>query len=196
MRSSAGAAVFFSERDRRRHERELGGPTRFAASDRRFGPRRGWRDDASLPADPDELESVLRKKAESENPPPEDRYTLEGEMLAKISSLLYGPTSSPALRAALYRVMARIEGVELVGEVADPLGRPGIALSRPGGYGNDPTTEVRLIVDPRSAEVLAEQTILVAPVDWVDAEPPVVFSEIVFLETAWVGSAAEAAGRR
>jgi hypothetical protein len=62
---------------------------------------------------------ALRRRTAIEDP--EDGYTLAGEMLEEISSLPYLPPASPELRAALYRVMPRIEGVELLGERSDPL---------------------------------------------------------------------------
>jgi hypothetical protein len=106
---------------------------------------------------------------------PEDGYTLAGEMLEEISSLLYLPPASPELRAALYRVMTRIEGVELLGERSDPLGRRGITFARAGGYGKETSTRVLLILDPQTSQVLAQETELVRPAaDWVDADSPVV----------------------
>jgi hypothetical protein len=186
IRSGAGEPIFFSERDRRLFQSDHRGLKEFPVSDERFGPRAHFAFDADLPTDPDELEAALRRNAQIENPPPEDGYTLAGEMLEKISSLLYLPAASPELRAALYRVMTRIEGVELLGERSDSLGRRGIAFARAGGYGKDTTTRVLLIVDPQTSQVLAQETELVRRVDWVDADPPVVLSSITFLETGWV----------
>jgi hypothetical protein len=68
---------------------------------------------------------------------PEDGSTLAGEMLEEISSHLYVPPATRGLRAALYRVMTRIDGVELLGERSDPLGRRGITFARAGGYGKE-----------------------------------------------------------
>lgn len=150
------------------------------------GPRAHHAFDANLPTDPDELEAALRRNAELENPPPEDGYTLAGEMLERISLLLYMPAASPELRAALCQLMTRIQGVELLGERSDPLGRRGVAFARAGGYGKDTSTRVLLIVDPQTSHVLAHETELVRPADWVDADPPVVLSSIAYLETGWV----------
>lgn len=195
IRSSAGEPIFFSERDRRLFQKDDPGMTDFPPSDQRFGPRQHYALDASLPTDPDELETALRMRAASENPPPEDGYAIEGEMLEEISSLLYLPAASPELRAALYRVMARIEGVTLAGERTDPLGRGGIAFARAGGYGSDTTTRVVLIVDPESSQLLAQQTELLRPVDWVDANPPVVLDSISYVETARVDALGERPAR-
>lgn len=186
IRESAGEPIFFSERDRKLFQNDYPSVNEFGASDERFGPRPSNALDASLPTDPDELEAALRARAESENPPPEDGYTLEGEILERISSLLYLPSASPKLRAALYRVMTRIEGVDLVGERIDPLGRRGIAFARAGGYGRDTATRVVLIVDPKTSQLLAQQTDLVRSVEWVDAKPPAVLGSIAYVETAWV----------
>lgn len=185
IRASVGEPIFFSERDRGLFENDHRGLKQFPASDERFGPRAHLAYDANLPTDPDELEAALRRSAEVENPPPEDGYRLAGEMLEKISSLLYLPAASPELRAALYQVMTRIQGVELLGERNDPLGRRGIAFARAGGYGKDTSTRVLLIVDPQTSQVLAQETELVRPVDWVDTDPPVLLSSIAYLETGW-----------
>lgn len=195
IRESAGEPIFFSERDRKLFGKDFPGLKAFPPSDQRFGPRPHYALDASLPTGPDELEAALRARAESENPPPEDGYTLEGEMLEEISSLLYLPAASPELRAALFRVMTRIEGVDLVGERADPLGRRGVAFARAGGYGKDTATRVVLIIDPTTSQLLAQQTELVRPVEWVDADPPLVLGSIAYVETGWVDALGERPAR-
>lgn len=184
---TAGAPIFFDERDRARWTATGGWTAKRAPTDRRFGPRPFWAEETRLPTDPDRLLEVLREKAESENPPPEDGYSIEGEMLEEISSLLHSPAASPALRAALYRVMAKIDGVELVGDVTDPAGRAGVALSGPAFYGRDFARRL-LIIDPHTSSVLAEQTILEKPIEEVNAQPPVLIGQIVYVDSAWVDS--------
>lgn len=109
-----------------------------------------------LPTDPDRLERLIRAYAEKKDPP------VEAAMFNEISGLLHSPFASGKLRAALYRVLTGIEGVELVGQRRDADGRVGTAISAPAGYGgpNDRTpdpqvstlnTQLRryLIIDPR-----------------------------------------------
>jgi hypothetical protein len=115
---------------------------------------------------------------------------LTGETRGLISSYLHSPAASAELRAALYRVLARQDGVELVGEVTDPEGRVGVGLEFQAGWGGGPTKQ-RLIVDPASGEILADQTIVLQRVEWIDAAPGDVIGEIVYLEQGWVDSPEE-----
>jgi hypothetical protein len=70
-------------------------------------------------------------------------------------TLLDGPIT-PTTRAALYQVLAEQPGITSLGEVNDPLGRTGVALThtlRSVGW----KAEFRLIVDDDSAALLAYQ---------------------------------------
>ncbi len=196
IRETSGAPIFLSGKDRARWTSDGGRTEPRPVSDQRFGPRDHFRDDANLPSDPDALEAALRAEAATENPPPEDGYTVAGEMLQKIGDLLYSPATSLELRAALYRVMARLEGVELVGPVTDPAGRRGIALSGPAFYDDGEKARRLLIIDPETSQVLAEQTVLRQRVEWIDADPPLVIAELVFLASGWVDSIDERPSQR
>lgn len=66
------------------------------------------------------------------------------------------PTPAP-LRAALYRALALVPGIELVGAITDSLGRPGEAVAF-----TDHGVEDELIFDPRTATMLEERTIAAA----------------------------------
>ncbi|HVX20518.1 MAG TPA: hypothetical protein VHB02_04155 [Acidimicrobiales bacterium] len=98
-------------------------------------------------------------------------------------ALLEGPAvgSSPALRSALFHVLASLPGVRAVGTVTDPAGRKGTELelvthptigpvvvqcpapsggglfmvAEPFGNNGAATVDYRLVVDPRSTTVLA-----------------------------------------
>jgi hypothetical protein len=109
------------------------------------------------------------------------------------------PYASAELRAAAYRVLARIDGVELGGRRRDAAGRLGTAISAPAGYGgpnrntadpadSTPNTEEsrRLIIDPRTGNVLAEETVLTKRVAWIDGDPGDVTGSITILEQGWV----------
>ncbi|MEJ7567705.1 MAG: CU044_5270 family protein [Gaiellaceae bacterium] len=188
IRETPAKPVFLSEADRERWTQTGGWLDARAPTDQRSGARDNFRAARNLPTEPDELEATLRAKAERENPTPEDGYTVTGELLEQIRSLLHSPAASSELRAALYRVMGRLDGVELVGSVTDPIGRQGVAISGPAFYGDGDTARRQLIFDPKTSAVLADQTILQKPVDWIHATPPLVIEEIVYVDSGWVNS--------
>jgi len=132
---------------------------------------------AALPTDPDRLEDIVRAYAKTKDPP------LASMMFDQLTELASEPWASPALRAAAYRVLARIEGVQLAGKMRDPLGRRGVALLAPVGYTDQIRT--RLIIDPRRGDVLATETLLVHRVGWIDAAPGAVIGEVVYVRSGW-----------
>ncbi|MBA3365250.1 MAG: hypothetical protein H0U03_05620 [Actinobacteria bacterium] len=46
----------------------------------------------------------------------------------------------------------------------------------------------RLIIEPKTGNVLAEETVLVKRVDWIDGKPGDVTGSITILEQGWVDS--------
>lgn len=93
----------------------------------------------------------------------------------------------PAVRAGLYRAMATLPGVQLVGPTRDERQRPGIAVGyRDGGYRRD------LIIDTRSAEMLAERSVLVDPAITGDDVPRgTITSSTTYLRRAAVDTTAD-----
>lgn len=171
------------ERDRARWEAagrpDLGGGE---TTDETFGPGGlHYEDLASLPTDPDELSQVIRARAEQTDVP------VEAEMLVIVGDLLRETAAPPDLRGALYRVAARIPGVELVGEVTDPAGRRGVAVAVTSDY-SGARTRKELIFDPETSDLLAEQEVLLERVQWLDADPPAVIGYAVYLESGTVDS--------
>jgi hypothetical protein len=78
-----------------------------------------------LPADADELLSTFREAhGESSASVPQEAKPFE-----YAASVLLSTGTRPELRAALYELVARIDGVEHHGQVRDPLGRTGTAVS-------------------------------------------------------------------
>jgi hypothetical protein len=132
----------------------------------------------ALPTDTDRLEGLLRAYALTKDPP------LESMMFNQLEDLLTNPFDSAALRAAAYRVLARMSGVQLRGPVRDPAGRKGIAIDFPAGYVAGERN--RLIFDPRTGDVLTVQTLLDQPNDEVAGEPGTVIAEVVYLSSGWV----------
>jgi hypothetical protein len=106
-----------------------------------------------LPTDPAALFAELKSKAAGHG------TSLYNEMFVLVGDDLRETATSPAQRGALYDVAARIPGVELVGNVTDSTGRPGVAVAM-----TDETTHIRqvLIFDPNTSQLLAEEQRVVA----------------------------------
>ncbi|HEV3478677.1 MAG TPA: CU044_5270 family protein [Gaiellaceae bacterium] len=145
--TSTGEAKFLSERDRRRwiaagrpNLRE-GGAGRIA-----LGPQQP----SDLPTDVDALFARLENEARGHS---------EGthrQMFTRLGDYLRETNISPAQRAALDEVAARIPGVELVGPLRDSVGRRGVAVAM-----DHPSDGLRhtLVVDPKTGTLLAEQRV-------------------------------------
>ena len=78
------------------------------------------------------------------------------EMFTLIGDSLRETNASPAQRAALYAVAAKLPGVDLVGPVRDSTGRSGIAVAM-----SDLENRVRqmLVFDPDTADLLEEREV-------------------------------------
>lgn len=155
---------------RRGRVRTVSGKPRFVSADQRAGwvaagspplPRPGEVEDstvsgasildaAELPTDP----LILRRMIEAreirgvEGPPGEaETFTLIGDMLRQS----YLPA---AVRAAIYQLTAELPGVELLGAVDDPIGRPGTGIAY-----TDARRGIRheLVFDPETSVLLGEQ---------------------------------------
>ena len=149
VRVRTGRAEFVSERDRQTWI-ELGRPNLGdrGGDDMRVPPARPL----DLPADPDALWDRLERDAQhGGSSVPDQMFTLVGDSLRETSA-------TPAQRAALYEVAARIPGVELLGRVTDRSGRPGVAVARV-----DEANRIRytLIFDPKTSALLGEEQAVV-----------------------------------
>ncbi len=78
-------------------------------------------------------------------------------LFGPISQFLLLPTS-PQLRAALFRVLAGLPGVQLLGRQRDRLGRSGIAVAVT--HGNPERVRAELLFDPATSNLLQTQTVL------------------------------------
>lgn len=149
-------------------------------TDESFGPDElSYTDFSEYSTDPDELYDQIRSRAEGYGP------STDAEMFVLIGDLLRETLAPPDLRAALYRVAARIPGVELVGEVTDQAGREGIAVARTSDD-FDYLARNELIFDPDTSEFLGEREVLLERVDWADAEPGTVIGYAVYLRSGVV----------
>lgn len=141
------SSEFASEADRRVWE-EAGQPELPQAGDVREessgSGEFAWVDVSRLPHEPAELLAALRSGSIVPGPPGDDQvFLVVGELLAQ-------GNASPELRASLFEASARLEGVTEVGDVADPLGREGLALAIDGA-----SLRTQLVFDPETAHLLA-----------------------------------------
>lgn len=83
---------------------------------------------------------------------------LQAELYAQLGDALREQPAPPALRAGLYRALARVRGVVLAGRVTDRAGRIGLAIAR-----TDHGVRSELVVDPTTSDLLAERQTLVDP---------------------------------
>jgi hypothetical protein len=128
----------------------LGGPI----VDRVLGPDElGDPNLLSLPTGPDRLLRVLRAD------PREAGVPRDVAVFVRASDLLSQPLAPSRLRAALYRVLARLPGIEVLGPIADPLGRQGVGVAITTGVSGSPERRV-LIFSSDTSLVLATQDIL------------------------------------
>ncbi len=103
---------------------------------------------SDLPVDPGELRSLIDHRVIRGGPPGDsETFTIIGDLLRETSA-------PPDVRAALFRVAASLEGVDLLGDTTDESGRPGIAV----GYTEDAITQ-ELIFDSVTSQLLGERTV-------------------------------------
>jgi hypothetical protein len=113
-----------------------------------------WQDTSGLPTDPAALLKVFESGDLGGGTHP------SGERLFNtVEDTLLGGYVSPELRSAIYQVLANLPDVELVGTVADHVGREGteVTFTHPGGMRDG------LIFDPSTSQVLETNVTLVEP---------------------------------
>ena len=101
---------------------------------------------SKAPTDPGALKQLIVERKLESGPPG------DGETLQIIGDLLRNSWAPPAVRAALYTIVAQFPGIQLIGATHDQLGRAGTAV----GYTSHGNTW-ELIFDPRTAALLAEE---------------------------------------
>jgi hypothetical protein len=185
---ATAAPRFLGPRDRKRWEAAghpqlgdgAGGPQATSFDDHGFGAGAHTLTYEQLVALPSAGEAMYRRLIElagDAGPSP------DAEAFTIIGDLLRSAPVPPAVRAGLYRAAAYIKGVRYAGEVKDALGRRGLALELRTPSGRD-----RLIFDPASSQILAEETVLSKRIDTMDARPGDVVGSRVVLEEAVVDS--------
>jgi hypothetical protein len=145
-----GEPKFLSERDRRRWI-AAGRPNLREGGIGKTALER--QEPSDLPTDVNALFARLEDEARGHS---------EGtnrQMFTRVGDYLRETNVTPRQRAALYEVAARIPGVELVGRVRDPAGRPGVAVAME--HPSDGTRET-LVIDPETGILLAEEDVTLA----------------------------------
>jgi hypothetical protein len=156
----------------------------------------------TLPADPAALEKLLRERIASARKRGFPVRTGLGTTVSSMgfdcgcstdeqlfqmaSELLQEPMTTPAVRAALYRMVAGLKGIDLFGSAADELGRYGTAVGMTfRGMRHE------LLFDPRSSRLLETRTVIVAqpPETWMNGlRYGTVLASTLYLESRVVDS--------
>lgn len=125
-------------------------------------------DAAALPADPAALGQIIVHKYEGGKADAGATFQFAGTILQS--------GAPPKVRAALYRLIESLPGVQLLGPMADKLGRHGIAV----GYTQYGIRDT-LIFDPATSAVLEREGVIVDPAEAVTgpAEPPAKAGEVL-----------------
>ncbi|MGW7369683.1 CU044_5270 family protein, partial [Streptomyces sp. NPDC054841] len=122
---------------------------------------------ARLPDDPDEVLTMLRKEL---NDPRAVYPTQAVGDISRVQQLLQFPLAAPRARAALYRALVGIPGVEVAEhQVKDAVGRPAVAVtymngnptSRSGGR-EWPISRTEILLDPKTYAYLGLRQVYVA----------------------------------
>jgi hypothetical protein len=90
----------------------------------------------------------------------------DAQVFLVVGQLLAQGDGPPEVRAGLFRAAARLNGVEVLGDLPDPVGRPGLALAIDAG-----SLRTQLIVDPETARLLAIELYDIASDGSVASEP-------------------------
>lgn len=149
----------------------------------RFGKRQlSYLDFSGLPTDSKRLRKLIEERKVHGIGGPRG----EAETFVLIGDMLRESYLSPPLRAALYRVVAELPGVKLLGEVRDPVGRIGTGVAYTDHRRG---TRHELIFNPRTSALLGEREILAAPKsNGLKARPGTVFGYAAYLESRVVDS--------
>jgi hypothetical protein len=102
-----------------------------------------------LPTDPTKLQRVIEQHATGGGP----RFS---NIFSYAEGLLAGAPLPPNVSAALFRVIARLPGMRLIGPARDPLGRRGVAV---GLFFKGQPGRSELIFNPTTGVLLGERGI-------------------------------------
>jgi hypothetical protein len=108
---------------------------------------------ATLPTDPTALRAWLVKRFKGQG----NLEPIDYSLFWSGQALIFDLPVPPRVRAAAYRMLADVKGVQLLGPATDERGRSGMAVAYTrkgdGGWG-----QTRLIIDPRTGQPLADES--------------------------------------
>lgn len=107
-----------------------------------------------LPSDPTALQRYIEEHAIGGGPRFSDVFSYAEALLGGAGA--GGAPLPPKVSAAMYRVIARLPNMRLIGPTRDPLGRPGVAIGLI--FRNQPG-RLELILDPKTGTLLGERSI-------------------------------------
>ncbi|MBN6051292.1 CU044_5270 family protein, partial [Nonomuraea sp. RK-328] len=111
-----------------------------------------------LPATPEGLRAYLESAIAKQYGKEYATIDVEGELFQNGARIVMDLPVSAEVRAAAYRMMAKLSGVTAQGEVTDPLGRGGQGIGR-----RLPNGEEQFVVDPGTGRALAFVSTIVGP---------------------------------
>jgi hypothetical protein len=128
---------------------------------------------------------VLRQKLQEAadfNPDP-DAQSLQ--LLQVIEDVLANPLASPQLRSAAYEIAARLDGVEIGENAADPIGRGATVITLCSGA---IPARFEVFFDPATSATLATREVSPVACNDVPSQPSGPASYSVYLQTGIVDS--------
>jgi hypothetical protein len=143
-----------------------------------------------LPTDPGRLLAALTERIRTYQPPGlrthRHHRNQTQELFGTIGYLLEHYPLPAALRAGLYQVLTRLDGVELIGEVIDMAGRRAVSVA----VDVDQPLQVRheLLLDPASGRLLGTRSVLTRKAPGWRLPVGTVIDQRVFLAAAVVDS--------
>jgi hypothetical protein len=148
-----------------------------------IGPKNvTMKDLIGLPTDPARLKAYLLSMYKGHGTESTSQPMSADVWLFTVSSgLVMGMPTKPAVRAAAYRMLSKLDGVTVIGTVKDPDGRTGTAVAI-----NEGGTQHRLIVDRASGRALASEEVVVKPTGTTEGfAPGSVFASSVYQADGW-----------
>ncbi|MEU0564681.1 CU044_5270 family protein [Nonomuraea sp. NPDC005983] len=115
-----------------------------------------WKALRTIPSDPTRLRAFLVARIAREYGAYVGRE-MEAELRESCLEIISGLPVSPEVRSSAYQILASMPGMKAEGEVTDPLGRTGQALSYQVGHDGQLSDE-RFVIDPASGLPLAVET--------------------------------------
>jgi hypothetical protein len=141
-----------------------------------------------LPTNVDALWQLLYREAGQQSSAAWKRH----EMFTEIGDLLREDPIPAKVRAALYRVAARIPGIQVLGLTHDGIGRPALAIAL-----NDTLDGMRseLLFDPKTSRLLGERSVVVKPPPSYHVKPGTVHEGATYVTSGIVERIGQVPGR-